>query len=66
MLVLTRERDEKVLIQLPAPQDGPEIEIEVQVVEIGDRKVRLGFTASEAVKIHREEVALRIKRAKER
>ena len=65
MLVLSRELDEKVLLELPAElATGPGIEIEVQVVEIRGNKVRLGCTAAEVVKIHREEVAVRIKRAK--
>ena len=47
MLVLTRKRGEKVLI------DGG---ITVEVLETRDNKVRLGFKAPRAVGILREEV----------
>ena len=52
MLVLSRQRDEAVLI-------GDDII--VRVVDIRGDKVRLGFDAPKDVKIHREEVWLKIK-----
>lgn len=47
VLVLTRARDEKIII-------GDDVE--VMVVDIRGDKVRLGITAPEGVSIHREEV----------
>ena len=47
MLVLTRRRDEKIMI-------GDEIEI--TVVDIGSDKVRLGINAPKSVPVHRREV----------
>lgn len=47
MLVLTRKKDEKIII-------GDEIEI--TVVDIDGGKVRLGIKAPEAIDIYREEV----------
>ena len=65
MLVLSRKKDERVLICLPAElATGPGMEISVQVMEIRGDKVRLGFTAEEVVAIHREEVAIKIKQSK--
>lgn len=52
MLVLSRQRDEAVLI-------GDDVI--VRVVDIRGDKVRLGFDAPKDVKIHREEVWLKIK-----
>lgn len=48
MLSLTRKAGERILIA-----DGA---ITVQVVEIGDGRVRLGISAPRDVSIHREEV----------
>ena len=47
MLVLSRQRDEKIMI-------GDEIEI--TVVDIRGDKVRLGIVAPRDVSVHREEV----------
>ena len=47
MLVLTRQRDEKILI-------GDDIEI--TVVDIRGDKVRLGITAPKRIPVHRKEV----------
>ncbi len=47
MLVLTRKRDETIMI-------GDEIEI--KVVDILSAKVRLGITAPKSVPVHRREV----------
>ncbi len=52
MLVLSRQKDESVLI-------GDDIR--VRIVDIRGDKVRLGFEAPADVKIHREEVYLKIK-----
>ena len=56
MLVLSRQRDEAVLI-------GDDVI--VRVVDIRGDKVRLGFDAPKDVKIHREEVWLKIKAQKQ-
>lgn len=58
MLVLSRLRDEKVVIKV-----GNEI-IEVQVVDIRGDKVRLGFDAPRHIEIHRKEVYDAIEREK--
>jgi len=50
MLVLSRQRDECVIIG-----EGEDA-VKVQVVDIRGDKVRLGFEAPKSVKIHREEV----------
>lgn len=52
MLVLSRKRDEKIII-------GDNIEI--VVVEIRGDKVRLGISAPDEVPVHRQEVYERIK-----
>ena len=52
MLVLTRKRNQRVLIG-----DG----IEVRVLETHREKVKLGFTGPPEVPVHREEVSERIK-----
>ena len=66
MLVLSRMRDEKVLIPISEAtvidRNGDRVRvyfdkpIEVIIVDIRGDKVRLGFTAPEAVPVHREEV----------
>lgn len=53
MLVLSRQRDETIMI-------GDEIEI--TVVDIRGDKVRLGIDAPRAVQVHRKEVYEAIKR----
>ncbi len=53
MLVLSRQRDETIMI-------GDDIEI--TVVDIRGDKVRLGITAPPSVKVHRMEVYEAIKR----
>jgi carbon storage regulator len=52
MLVLSRRRDEKVLVKVP----GLEEEIEVTVVQIDSSRVRLGFKAPTNVTILRQEL----------
>ena len=51
MLVLSRERDESVVIG-----EGTE-EIEVMIVDVRGGKVRLGITAPGHIPVHRKEVA---------
>lgn len=53
MLVLSRQRDETIMI-------GDEIEI--TIVDIRGDKVRLGINAPRAVQVHRKEVYEAIKR----
>jgi carbon storage regulator CsrA len=60
MLVLSRRRDEKVLVKVP----GLEEEIEVTVVQIDASRVRLGFKAPESVTILREELRKKANEAK--
>lgn len=55
MLVLSRQRDETIIIG-----DG----IEVTIVAIRGDKVRLGITAPKDVSVHRKEVYDAIKREK--
>ena len=52
MLVLSRRRDEKIVVKVP----GMEEEIEVVVVQIDQNRVRLGFTAPDQVTILRQEL----------
>lgn len=54
MLVLSRKRDESVMIG----------DIEVQIVDIRGDKVRLGITAPADVPVHRREVYEAIKQQK--
>lgn len=56
MLVLSRQRDETIMI-------GDDVEI--KVVDIGGDKVRLGITAPRQVKVHRKEVYDAIQREAE-
>lgn len=56
MLVLSRERDEVIMI-------GDEVEI--TVVDIRGDKVRLGITAPRYIQVHRKEVYEAIKREEE-
>ncbi|MGH9856767.1 MAG: carbon storage regulator CsrA [Acidobacteriota bacterium] len=57
MLVLSRKKDEKIII-------GDTIT--VMVIEIRGDKVRLGFDAPKEITVHRQEVYEAIKREKER
>ncbi len=49
MLVLSRQRDESILIM------AGEEEIEIKIVDIRGDKVRLGFNAPRWIGIHRKE-----------
>ena len=51
MLVLSRNRDEKIIII-----DDNGNEIEITVVDIRGDKVRLGITAPRHIPVHRKEV----------
>jgi len=57
MLVLSRQRDEDVIITTPEGR-----EIVVTVVEVRGEKVRLGLVADKEVAIHRREVKEAIER----
>ena len=59
MLVLTRKKDEQLVIRL-----GEETVV-VRVLGVVGERVRIGVTAPKSVAIHREEVALRILRMQE-
>lgn len=56
MLVLSRMRDQKVVITVP-PSAEP-THVEVTLVDIRGDKVRLGFDAPDGVVVDREEVAV--------
>lgn len=60
MLVLSRKRDESIIIQT---RDGL---IEVMVIDVIGNKVRLGIDAPESVPVHRQEVHEAIQREKQR
>jgi carbon storage regulator len=53
MLVLSRQRDETIMIG---------VEVQVTVVDIRGEKVRLGITAPAHIPVHRKEVYESIKR----
>lgn len=57
MLVLSRKKNERLLVRVPA---GPARDVWITVVEIRGDKVRLGLQADDDVDLHREEVALKI------
>lgn len=59
MLVLSRKRDEEIVIQTPSGEI-----ITLLLVEIRGEKVRLGFTAEQKIKVHRKEVYDAIQRKK--
>jgi carbon storage regulator len=52
MLVLSRKKNEKLVVRVP----GFEQPIVLTVVEIRGDKVRLGYDADQGVKINREEI----------
>lgn len=54
MLVLTRQRDERIVIG--------DMEIVITIVDIRGDKVRLGIQAPSTMSVHREEVYANIKR----
>ncbi len=51
MLILSRKKSESIII------DG---HIEIQVIDIGDGRVRIGIDAPRSMEIHRKEVYERI------
>jgi carbon storage regulator CsrA len=68
MLVLSRRRDEEIVISIPRDalkalvQDNRDLRIEVKVTRIGQNDVRLGFMAPKECSIFRSEVQDRIDR----
>lgn len=61
MLVLTREKDERIFVGPIKLEDGQIVpRIEITVVEVRGGKVRLGIEADASIPIHREEVFNRI------
>lgn len=52
MLVLSRQRDESIIILVGEPPE----EIEIIVVDIRGDKVRLGTTAPKHIPVHRKEI----------
>jgi carbon storage regulator len=56
MLVLSRRKDESIVIN---------DEIEIKVVEISGKKIKLGITAPKNIDIHRREIYEIIKNNKE-
>lgn len=61
MLVLSREKDERIFIGPFKLADGTEVPvIEITVVEVRGGKVRLGIDADSSIPVHREEVFNRI------
>jgi carbon storage regulator CsrA len=61
MLVLTREKDERIFIGPIKLADGTEIPlISVTIVEVRAGKVRIGISADASIPVHREEVYNRI------
>ena len=59
MLVLSRKKDQQLVIQL-----GEET-VMVRVLDVNGDRVRLGITAPSSVPIHREEVVRRIQELQE-
>ena len=57
MLVLSRQRDESLIIT-----DSAGLEIAVEIVDIRGDKVRVGITAPKHLAVHRKEVHEAIKR----
>ena len=53
MLVLTRERNESIVIN---------DEIEIEILDVRGDKVRLGITAPKGIPVHRKEIQLAIER----
>jgi carbon storage regulator len=59
MLVLSRKKDQHLVIQL-----GEET-VMVRVLDVNGDRVRFGITAPRSVPIHREEVARRLQKLQE-
>lgn len=61
MLVLTREKDERIFVGPIKLADGTEIpKIAITIVDIRAGKVRIGIEADSTIPVHREEVFNRI------
>lgn len=69
MLVLSRRKDEAVVVHLnttnPKTGKGEEVQIVITVVDIRGDKVRLGIEAPTYIPVHREEVWNAIKRSEQ-
>lgn len=63
MLVLSRQRDEEIVIEVP-PSSTPTT-VRVTVVDVKGEKVRLGIDAPKEVPVHRKEVYNAIQRERE-
>jgi carbon storage regulator len=59
MLVLSRYRNEKIVIGEPGPN-----QVVITIVDIRGDKVRLGINADKSIPVHREEVYEMIERDK--
>ncbi|MBZ9577602.1 carbon storage regulator CsrA [Patescibacteria group bacterium] len=59
MLVLSRQRDESIMIG-----EGDDV-VEVMIVDVRGDKVRLGITAPKKIPVHRREIYDAIQREKE-
>ncbi len=64
MLVLTRRKDQEIIITVP-PSTGP-TQIVVKVADVLGSKVRVGFSAPDGVAINRAEVQEAIDRGEGR
>jgi carbon storage regulator len=60
MLVLSRKRDEEIVIVSDSAPD--QIIARISLVDVRGDKVRLGFTADNSIKIYRREVYDEIRR----
>jgi carbon storage regulator len=58
MLVITRKKDESVIIEVPAEAVAGGKTIEIAVLETSKDKVKLGVNASREVKIIRSELVM--------
>lgn len=61
MLVLSRKKDESIVITTPQEE-----QVEIFVVEVRGDKVRLGIEAPRAIKVNRREVFDAIQREKQK
>ncbi len=59
MLVLSRRRNEKIIIFVPMP-DGTHRRIEIMQIDIQGNHSRLGIEADSDIVVHREEVVNQI------
>lgn len=62
MLVLSRQKDESIIIA-PDPEDDSN-QITVTVIDVRGDKVRLGFEAPRSTRVHRKEIWVAIMKEK--